>query len=170
MKKIIASAAIASLFLGGCTSIQVNNASGFNPDSIKQVCIIHNPKVIIKDFDGSVERSFARYNIDAKTYNENQNLSLCQTTLHYTALRSWDFAPYMVFAQFNLIQNGKQVSESSFRLKGNGGLALNKWRSTESKINELVDELLGKKPKGNEVNSLDSSKEKPLILSPAPRN
>lgn len=57
------------------------------------------------------------YGIEAKTYQENDNLSLCQTTLHYTALRSWDFAPYMVSAQFNLLQNGRQVSEV-FRLKG----------------------------------------------------
>ncbi|MFW1942916.1 Sbal_3080 family lipoprotein [Acinetobacter guillouiae] len=137
---------VASSVFAGCTSIQVNNATGFNPDSIRQVCIIDNPKVIIKDFNQIVERSFARYDIQAKTYKDSDNLSLCQTTLNYTALRSWDFAPYMVSAQFNLLQNGRQVSEASFKLKGNGGMALNKWRSTETKINELVDQLLNKTP------------------------
>lgn len=146
MKKLLL-AGVLGLGLVGCTSIQINNTTGFNPDSIKQVCIVHNPKVIIRDFDKLVEKSFARYNIDSKTVKNNDDLSLCQTTLNYTALRSWDFAPYMVSAQFNLLQNGRQVSEASFRLKGNGGLALNKWRSTETKINELVDELLGKTPK-----------------------
>ncbi len=146
MKKLLI-AGVLGFGLVGCTSIQINNITGFNPDSIKQVCIVHNPKVIIRDFDKLVEKSFARYNIDSKTVKNNDDLSLCQTTLNYTALRSWDFAPYMVSAQFNLLQNGRQVSEASFRLKGNGGLALNKWRSTETKINELVDELLGKTPK-----------------------
>lgn len=146
MKKLLI-AGVLGFGLVGCTSIQINNTTGFNPDSIKQVCIVHNPKVIIRDFDKLVEKSFARYNIDSKTVRNNDDLSLCQTTLNYTALRSWDFAPYMVSAQFNLLQNGRQVSEASFRLKGNGGLALNKWRSTETKINELVDELLGKTPK-----------------------
>ena len=81
---------------------------------------------------------------------KTDNLSFCQTTLNYTALRSWDVVPYMVSAQFNLIQNGRQVSEASFRLKGNGGLALNKWRSTETKINELVDlKLLNEASKNN---------------------
>ena len=145
MKKLLI-AGVLGFGLVGCTSIQINNTTGFNPDSIKQVCIVHNPKVIIRDFDKLVEKSFARYNIDSKTVKNNDDLSLCQTTLNYTALRSWDFAPYMVSAQFNLLQNGRQVSEASFRLKGNGGLALNKWRSTETKINELVDELLGKTP------------------------
>lgn len=137
---------VASSVFAGCTLIQVNNATGFNPDSISQVCIIDNPKVIIKDFNQIVERSFARYDIQAKTYKDSDNLSLCQTNLNYTALRSWDFAPYMVSAQFNLLQNGRQVSEASFKLKGNGGMALNKWRSTETKINELVDQLLNKTP------------------------
>lgn len=132
--------------MGGCTSIQVNNSASFNANEIQAICIAHNPKVIIKDFDNTIERSFARYNISSRTLKSESELSNCDTVLHYTALRSWDFVPYMTFAQFNLIKNGQQISESSFRLKGNGGLALNKWRSTESKINELVDQLLGKTP------------------------
>lgn len=146
MKKLLI-AGMVTFGLAGCTSIQINNATGFNPNSIKQVCVIHNPKVVIKDFDKLIEKSFARYDIQATTYKETDNLNFCQTMLNYTALRSWDMAPYMVSAQFNLIQNGRQVSEASFRLKGNGGLALNKWRSTETKINELVDQLLEKTPK-----------------------
>jgi len=145
MKKLLASS-LVGMGLVGCTSIQVNNATGFNPESIRQVCIVDNPKVIIKDFNQIVERSFTRYNIDAKTYKDTDNFSLCQTTLNYTATRSWDMAPYLVSAQFNLLQNGRQVSEASFRLRGNGGLAPNKWRSTETKINELVDQLLNKAP------------------------
>jgi hypothetical protein len=145
MKKILGLCLLVGLV--GCTSIQVNNATGFNPNSIRQVCVVNNPKVIIKDFDSLVEKSFARYDIGTKVIKDSDDMSLCQTILNYTALRSWDMAPYMVSAQFNLIQNGKQVSEASFRLKGNGGLALNKWRSTETKINELVDQLLEKTPK-----------------------
>lgn len=168
MKKLL-SISILALASVGCTSIQVNNTTGFNPNSIRQVCVVHNPKVIIKDFDGIIERSFARHGIKAKTYNDSADLNFCQTMLNYTALRSWDIVPYMVSAQFNLIQNGRQVSESSFKLKGNGGLALNKWRSTETKVNELVDELLGKKPQVNKAGSPDLSIEQPLILTPPPR-
>ncbi|MEJ2898413.1 Sbal_3080 family lipoprotein [Acinetobacter sp. NS-4] len=145
MKKLLM-VGIVAIGLTGCTAIQVNNSIGFHPESIKQVCIVHNPKVIIQDFDQLVAKSFARYHIQAQTYKETDNLNFCQTTLHYTALRAWDMAPYMVSARFNLIQDGRQVSEASFRLKGNGGLALNKWRSTETKINELVDQLLNKTP------------------------
>ena len=78
-------AGILGLGMVGCTSIQINNSTGFNPTSIKQVCVIHNPKVIIKDFDKLIEKSFLRYEIQAKTYNDSDNLSMCQTILNYTA-------------------------------------------------------------------------------------
>lgn len=150
MKKILMGISLGCFaFVSGCTSIQVNNAKSFNAKSLKYICIAHNPKVIIKDFDGIVERSFARHGISSRTFNNEADLKNCNTVLHYTALRSWDFAPYMTYAQFNLLHDGQQVSESSFKLKGNGGLALNKWRSTETKVNELVDVLLGVKPSAN---------------------
>lgn len=60
----------------------------------------------------------------------------------YTALRSWDVVTYLSSAKFILYQDTQQVSEATFHLKGKGGFALNKWRSTETKVNELVDELL----------------------------
>ena len=41
--------------------------------------------------------------------------------------------------------DGKIASEAEFRLRGKGGLALNKWRSVDTKIDELVDELLNDK-------------------------
>ncbi|MCG2572396.1 Sbal_3080 family lipoprotein [Acinetobacter sp. ME22] len=170
MRKIITIAAIASLLLGGCTSIQVNNRNGFQPKNVKQVCIIDNPKVIINGFNDSIVRSFARYDIEASVYPSNSKPVLCEITMTYTALRSWDFVPYMTYAKFTLQKDRRIVSEVEFRLRGKGGLALNKWRSTDTKIDELVDELLGKKSKGSEVNSSDLSQEKPLMLSPAPRN
>ena len=60
----------------------------------------------------------------------------------YTALRSRDVVTYLSYAKFTLNQNGKIVSEAEFRLKGKGGLALNKWRSTDTKVDELVDQLV----------------------------
>ena len=150
MKRIAVLMVLAMLFTA-CTSIKINNANGFDANTVQQVCIVHNSKVTINNFDKIVENSFKRYGIDAKTYQANDNfLNICQTVLHYTALRSWDMATYMVFAEFKLFRNGQQVSTSSFKLRGKGGLALNKWRSTEVKINELVDQLL-KKPSSTQT-------------------
>lgn len=159
MKKIILIGIL--LVLTGCTSIQVNNINGFNPSMIRQVCVINNPKVTIKGFDEIIVRSLARYNVESTVLTSNQNTSMCQTTLKYVALRSWDFTPYLVSADFNLYQNNRLVSSAAFKLKGKGGLSPNKWRSTETKVNELVDELMGKN---------DQSREKPLQLSSPPKD
>lgn len=142
MKKIIGLFVIV-LTVTGCTSIQINNNDGFKPQSVKQICVISNPKVTIDGFDQSVVRSFARYNINARFYPENSKPALCETTMNYTALRSWDFVTYMSYAKFSLMKDGGIVSEAEFNLRGKGGLALNKWRSTDTKIDELVDQLVG---------------------------
>lgn len=144
MKKLLA-IGILGISITGCTSIQVKNNEGFQPQAVKQICVINNPKVIIAGFNDSIVRSFARYNINARVYPENSKPALCETTMDYTALRTWDFVTYMSYAKFTLMKEGRIVSEAEFRLKGNGGFALNKWRSTDTKVDELVDVLVGGK-------------------------
>jgi hypothetical protein len=128
--------------LSACTSIQVKNTDGFQAKNLKQICIIHNPKVIIDGFENAMIQSFKRYNIQAQVYPENSKPAFCEVTMTYTALRTWDVVTYLSYAQFNLYKDNQPVSEANFHLKGKGGFALNKWRSTETKVNELVDELL----------------------------
>ena len=143
MKKIILfSMGLITLGLTACTSIQVKNQNGFEPKKMQQVCVIDNPKVTINGFNDSIVRSFARHNIKASVYPSNSKPMFCETTMTYTALRSWDLATYMSYAKFTLNKDGKIASEAEFRLRGKGGLALNKWRSIDTKIDELVDELL----------------------------
>lgn len=144
MKKILA-IGVLGISITGCTSIQVKNSEGFQPQAVKQICVINNPKVIIAGFNDSIVRSFARYNINARIYPETSKPTLCETTMDYTALRTWDVVTYMSYAKFTLMKEGRIVSEAEFRLKGNGGLALNKWRSTDTKIDELVDQLIDPK-------------------------
>jgi len=99
--------------------------------------------VTIDGFNQSIVRSFARYNINARIYPENSKPALCETIMNYTALRTWDVVTYMSYAKFTLLKDGRIASEAEFRLRGKGGLALNKWRSTDTKIDELVDQLVG---------------------------
>lgn len=133
---------LTCISLSACTSIQVKNTNGFQPKNLQKICIIQNPKVIVNGFEDAMIKSFKRYNIQANVYPENSKPVLCDTTMTYTALRTWDVVTYLSFAQFTLYQDNQQVSEAKFHLKGKGGLALNKWRSTETKVNELIDELL----------------------------
>jgi hypothetical protein len=129
-------------FLSACTAIQVNNNQGFETKNIKHICIIKNNKVTVPDFENIIIRSLARYNIKSEVYPENSKPLFCEISMTYTALRTWDVVTYLSSAQFNLYKDHSQVAEAKFHLRGKGGLALNKWRSTETKVNELVDELL----------------------------
>ncbi|WP_089604987.1 Sbal_3080 family lipoprotein [Acinetobacter piscicola] len=147
MKKKLFTVGIFALTLNACTSIQVKNNDGFQPQSVKQICVIHNSKVTIDGFEQSIIRSFRRYNINARIYPENSKPVMCETTMNYTALRSWDFVTYLTYAKFTLMKQGRIVSEAEFRLKGKGGLALNKWRSTDTKVDELVEQLVDPKSK-----------------------
>ncbi|NNH88707.1 Sbal_3080 family lipoprotein [Acinetobacter terrae] len=141
MKKLLI-ILMGGLGVVGCTSIQVKKTDGFQPQAVKQICIIKNPKVIVNGFEESLVRSFARYNIGARVYPKNSDLTHCETTMDYTALRTWDVVTYLSYAKLTLMKDSKVVSDAEFRLKGNGGFALNKWRSTDTKIDELVDELM----------------------------
>ena len=147
MKNKLLMITVLGLTVNACTSIQVKNNDGFQPQSVKQICVIHNSKVTIDGFEQSIIRSFRRYNINARIYPENSKPVMCETTMNYTALRSWDFVTYLTYAKFTLMKQGRIVSEAEFRLKGKGGLALNKWRSTDTKVDELVEQLVDPKSK-----------------------
>ncbi|WP_296277707.1 Sbal_3080 family lipoprotein [uncultured Acinetobacter sp.] len=143
MKKLL-TLCVLSFAATGCTSIQVNNSNGFQPQNVKQICVIKNPKVIVDGFEDSIVRSFARYNVKAEIYPANAKPLFCETSMQYTALRTWDIVPYLSYARFTIIKDGRFASDAEFRLKGGGGMALNKWRSTDTKVDELVDQLMGK--------------------------
>lgn len=145
MKNKLLMITVLGLTVNACTSIHVKNNDGFQPQSVKQICVIHNSKVTIDGFEQSIIRSFTRYDIHARIYPENSRPVMCETTMNYTALRSWDFVTYLTYAKFTLMKQGRVVSEAEFRLKGKGGFALNKWRSTDTKVDELVDQLVNPK-------------------------
>ena len=66
----------------------------------------------------------------------------CEYVLYYTALRSWDFSPYLSHAELRLRRNRQLIASADYHLRGKGGLSVTKWAGTESKIGPVVDELL----------------------------
>lgn len=144
MKKLLV-VALVGIGLVGCTSLQVKNIDGFQPETVKQVCIIKNPNVLTNEFEDSLVRSFARYDINAKLYPVNSNPSRCETTMDYKASQSWDFGTYLNHSKLTLKKNGYIVSEAEFRLKGKAGNALNVLGTMDHRVDDLVDVLIGKK-------------------------
>lgn len=141
MKKILVVSLIV-FAMTGCTSISIKNQNGFKSKDLQQVCVIDNPQVTVPKFNESIVKAFEKHNVQARIYPSNSKPQLCQSIMRYTALRSWDVVTYVSYVKFTLEKDGRILSEAEFRLKGKGGMALNKWRSTDTKVEELVDQLM----------------------------
>jgi hypothetical protein len=63
--------------------------------------------------------------------------------LTYTALRSWDFKPYLSHAELRLWRDGLQIGAADYHLRGKGGFSFAKWQGTKAKMDPVIDQLLG---------------------------
>jgi hypothetical protein len=132
---------VLSFVLSACTSVEVRP-----PDpalAIKHVCIQENPKVLVRDFVPVVRDGLDRHGISTEVYSGTKPAN-CEYVLTYTALRSWDFAPYLSHAELRLERDGRQVAYAEYHLVGKGGFSLMKWQGTKAKIDPVIDELLKK--------------------------
>ena len=137
MKKIL-----SLIFLGllaSCTTVKVHEVD--SSLQVNHVCIQENPKVIVEDFLPVVRRGFERHGITTEIY-QGLNPNYCEYILTYTALKTWDISMYMHHAELNLFRGHQKIGYAEYHLNGEGGLALNKWASVESKMNPVIDKLL----------------------------
>ncbi len=123
------------------TSIQVQPLSmELNPETI---CIEENPKVIVGDFLSVVRNRLKHHGIDTRVF-DSPDPNECEYILTYTALKSWDFTTYLHHAELRLERNGQKVATAQYHLRNKGGLSLMKWQSTQTKMDPVIDQLLGK--------------------------
>ena len=138
--KAIVIAVSFSVVLAGCTSVTVrpvDKAAG-----LKHVCIQENPKVAVADFLTVLRDGFDRNGISTEVVSSPAPRQ-CEYLLTYTALRSWDFSPFLSHAELRIERGGRQVAYAEYHLIGKGGLSLTKWAGTKSKMDPVIDELLG---------------------------
>jgi hypothetical protein len=105
----------------------------------KPVCIERNAKVVVEGFLPAVEEGFRRHGIQTVVYDPPVP-SKCQYVLTYTARQSWDIVRFMRYAELRLRDGEKTIGTATYRHRG--GFGLNKWASTESKMQRLIDQLL----------------------------
>ena len=110
--------------------------------ALKHVCIQENAKVAVDDFVSVVRDGFDLHGISTEVISGTAP-ERCEYLLTYTALRSWDFSPYLSHAELRIERAGRQIAYAEYHLKGKGGFALTKWASTKSKMDPVIDELLG---------------------------
>lgn len=139
MRKVVLSVVSIAL-LSGCTSVNVQPLqSGIKPEKI---CIEENPKVIVSDFLSVVRDRIEYHGIGTEVFTKTvpQNCSYIMT---YTALKTWDIGMYMHHAELRLRKGNKTVAQAEYHLNGKGGLSLMKFQGTKTKMDPVVDQLLG---------------------------
>lgn len=136
MKKIML---MFFVFLSACTAVDVKPVS--NEYNITHVCIQENPKVIVQGFVSTLEEVFEDHLMTTEVYSD-QKPEHCEFTLKYTALRSWDFAPYLSHAELRLYRGNQRIGYAEYHLNGKGGLSLMKWSSVKTKMTPVINELL----------------------------
>jgi hypothetical protein len=133
-------AVVAAAFLAGaCTSVRVRPVDA--AANMKHVCIEENPKVIVPGFLATVRDGFDRHGISTQVYSGDVPPS-CEFVLTYTALRSWDLAPYLSHAELKLESGGREVAAAEYHLNAKGGFSLMKWQGVKTKMDPVIDELL----------------------------
>ena len=141
MHKKIAIASIAVL-ISACTTVQVSPIDAAL--DFQHVCIKNNPAVLVSDFVSVLEDRFARHGVTTEIFS-NKKPESCEYVLTYTALRSWDMAPYLSHAELRITQNNRRVAAGTFHLEGGGGLALTKYADTKTKMDPVIDKLFEKR-------------------------
>lgn len=115
------------------------------PDDIPRVlCIQNNPDVHRPLRIPSLIRSEANaHGWKPLTLSEDEKSEECGAYLTYTAKRSWDLAMHLRLAEFWVRDlEGRQIGYA--RYYHSGGLGLNKYASTESKVRPVLAELFDK--------------------------
>lgn len=123
----------------GCTSVDVQPVK--NSYNVTHICIEENPKVIVSDFVSTLEQVIENHLITTEIYRDRKP-DHCEFTLQYTAMRSWDMAPYLSHAEIRLYRDRQRIGYAEYHLRGKGGFSLMKWASVESKLTPVVNELL----------------------------
>lgn len=139
MKTKLSLFAATVLLISGCTSVEVQQVDKSN--NITHVCIEKNNKVIVNGFTQVIEDGFQDHLITTEMY-EGRRPSRCIYKLTYTALRSWDFKPYLSHAEVRLYKANARIGSAEYHLNGKGGLSLTKWASVKSKMLPVINELL----------------------------
>lgn len=126
--------------MAGCTSMNVKKIDA-SQHAIKLVCIEENSEVLVEDLLSVIETEFQKRNIQTLVYKDKSTPpSKCEYTLWYQAWRGWDLAPFLRRVELRLKQGDITVANATYN--HSGGLALNKWASTESKMQPVFEELL----------------------------
>jgi hypothetical protein len=124
--------------LPGCISVTAQSIQNDKP--ITKICIEHNPKVIVPNFTDLLQESFIRHGITSVMYDKVPDN--CPYHLTYAAYQRWAGVMYMSNAHLDLYNKETIIGYADRHMPLGSAFDVSKWDSTQSKIDEMVDQLL----------------------------
>lgn len=128
--------------LSGCNTYNVKSLP-YDP-ALKDVVVVHNPKVIVKDFVDVMTDELNARKIKVRNVPQDYVGMPNEYVVHYDARQSWDFSLYLSDASIRIIKDGMTVGKGRYHHTG-GSASLDiftKWRGTEWKMKDLYEDLL----------------------------
>ena len=128
--------------VSGCNSYRVN-ALPYDAN-LKDVVVIENRRVIVKDFKDVMIDEFNARNIKVRLEAENYVAKPDEYVVRYDARQSWDFSLYLSDATVRVIKDNMTKAKGKYHHIG-GSCSLDiftKWRGTEWKMKDVYDEML----------------------------
>lgn len=127
-----------SAFVGGCSIQQTVEPAQVTAGT--ELCIIENPDVR-EGFLNEVKSALDTKGVQYKVLPKGSSYSACEWTATYLARWTWDLALYMSYAEINVFRNGAPEGKALYD-STRGGANMSKFIDAETKIRELLDQLL----------------------------
>lgn len=127
------------LALTGCSITQT--VDPIKATNVSQVCVLDNPKVLMDDFQGELQRQIQAKGLATKQYS-NARPADCSHYLEYTANWGWDMAMYLTYAEMRVYDHEGLAGQAVYDARRGGG-RLDKFGRTAEKIHPLIDQLFG---------------------------
>lgn len=138
MKKILLAVITASVVMSGCSIQQTIEKAELEKEA--ELCIVEN-SAVRKGFLAEFKTVLTSMNIPHRMVNASSIPASCEWTTTYVARWTWDLALYMSYAEIKVFRQGNLDGEAIYD-STHGGANMSKFIDAETKIRELVNELM----------------------------
>lgn len=109
---------------------------------IEKIHVLHNDRVHMEGINEALVGIFESLGFESELYRGDRPPGALHT-FTFTANWTWDMAMYLTYFRGTLLEDGRVIGEVEYDARSGGG-NMSKFGSTESKIEPLIAEMMGR--------------------------